>query len=66
MITIKITNSREIVATEKGRLVSHIAPLFVNLERKVEEEIVREIDRIFRERNIQAIITIVDDHAGGA
>ncbi len=61
MITIKIENAREIVANERGRLVSKLAPFFVNLERKVEQEIVNELKRVFEEKKVKARINIIDD-----
>ena len=59
MITIRILNTREIVENEKGKLVSKIAPFFTDLERKVEEEIVKELQKSLAERNVIAEISIV-------
>ena len=61
MITIRILNTKQIVEDEKGKLVSKIAPFFTNLETKVEEEIVRQIRKVFEERNIEAEISIVKE-----
>lgn len=61
MITIKILNPRQVVAQERGRLVARVASYFIDLERRVEEEIVKEIQKVFEERNIKAEISIVDE-----
>lgn len=61
MIVIKITNARDIVRGKKGRFISNIAPLFVDLETKVEEAIVRQIEDVFKKNNIEAVITIVKE-----
>lgn len=61
MITIKILNAREIVENEKGAVVSRLAPFFVDINSRVEEEIVRQLEEVFAERNIRAIISIVPD-----
>lgn len=61
MITIKIENARDIVEQEKGRLVSRVAPLFMNVEKKVEQMIVAELAKVFVERNIEARIEIHDE-----
>ena len=59
MITIRILNAREVVEKEKGKLVSRIAPFFTDLDRRVEEEIVKELKKSFAERNIDVEIEIV-------
>lgn len=61
MIKIKILNPHEIVAREKGRLVSRMAPFFINIEAMVEAEIVRQLKEVFRARQIEADITIGDE-----
>jgi hypothetical protein len=58
MITIRILNARQIVEKEKGKLVSRIAPYFVDLETRVEEEIAEQLKKVFEERNIRAEILI--------
>lgn len=61
MIIIKLRNHHHIVAREKGRLVSTVAPFFVNVEDRVEREIVAQIQKIFDERDIEADITVVHE-----
>lgn len=61
MITIKIHNAREIIATEKGRLAARVGGLFIDLERKVEEEVVRQLHVVFSSKNIRAEIQIVNN-----
>ncbi len=43
MIKIEIKNHREIVKKERSRLISALAPFFVDVEQRVEEEIVKQI-----------------------
>ncbi len=52
MIKIKIHNIHEIVEQEKGRLVSKLAPFLVDVERKVEETIVEQLEDVFLSKNI--------------
>ena len=66
MITIKITNHKEIVKNERNWLLSKIAPLFVDVESRVEEALVEQLKEVFKEQNIQAVIEIVpEDRRGG-
>ncbi len=65
MIIIKILNAREIIEKEKGAVVSRIAPFFVDINSKVEEEIVRQLEAVFAERNIRAVISVVPDESSG-
>ncbi|KAA3616570.1 MAG: hypothetical protein DWQ05_12635 [Calditrichaeota bacterium] len=58
MIKIKIQNIDEIVQQEKSWLVSKVAPLVVDVERKVEEAIVKQLEEVFLEKNIIAEIRI--------
>jgi hypothetical protein len=58
MIKIKIHNIQEIVEQEKGRLVSRLAPLLIDVERKVEETIVEQLKDVFQSKNIKASIII--------
>lgn len=61
MIVIRIKNVREIVAKRKGRFLSKIAPWFIDVERRVEEEIVRQLQSVFAEQDIQAVIEVVKE-----
>lgn len=61
MIQIKINNHREIVRKERSRLVSTLAPFFVDIEQRVEEEIVKQIEQVFKTRGIKADFEIVLD-----
>ncbi len=61
MITIKILNAREVIENEKGAVISRLAPFFVDINARVEEEIVRQLKEVFAERNIRAVISIVPD-----
>lgn len=61
MIKIKVLNSKQIVANERGKFISRLAPYFIDLDRRVEEEIVKQIEKVFAERNIIAEISIVKE-----
>lgn len=61
MITIKIINPEEIVKNERNWLLSKIAPFFVDVESKVEEALAKQLEEVFRERNIQAVIEIIPE-----
>lgn len=63
MITIKITNPKEIVKNERNWLLSKIAPFFVDVESRVEEALVEQLKEVFKEKNIQAVIEIVPDNS---
>ena len=45
MITIKITNAREIVESERNWFVAKMAPYFVDVQTRVEQEIAKEIEK---------------------
>ncbi|MFQ5583044.1 MAG: hypothetical protein ACE5GL_01245 [Calditrichia bacterium] len=59
MIKIKIKNHKQIVASERSWLISKIAPIFVDLEQRVEEAIVQEIKNVFERKDIEAQFHIV-------
>ena len=59
MITIKITNAREIVERERSWLLAKLAPYFVDVQTRVEQEIAEEIKKSLHEKNIQAVIAVV-------
>ncbi len=59
MITIRILNAREIVEREKGRLMTRLAGKFIDLELKVEEELVKRLQAELEKQQIQAEIRIV-------
>jgi predicted outer membrane protein len=61
MITIKITNAKQIVERERNWLVAKFAPHFINVQTKVEQEIAKEIKKSLEERNFQAIVSVVKD-----
>jgi len=58
MIKIKIHNIHEIVEQEKNWLISKVAPFVVDVERKVEETIVEQLEEVFVSKNIKASIII--------
>ena len=58
MIKIKIHNIHEIVEQEKSWLISKVAPFVVDVERKVEETIVEQLEEVFLSKNIKASIII--------
>ncbi len=59
MITIKILNAREIVEREKGRLMTRLAGKFIDLELKVEEELVKRLQAELEKQQVRAEIRIV-------
>lgn len=61
MITIKITNPKQIIENEKGWLMAKIAPLSGDIQERVEAAIVEELKQNFEKRNIKAIISMVRD-----
>ncbi|MEL6822241.1 MAG: hypothetical protein AAFP70_10800 [Calditrichota bacterium] len=61
MIKIEIKNHREIVKKERSRLISALAPFFVDVEQRVEEEIVKQIQQVFNMRGIEADFKIIFD-----
>ncbi|MGH1363666.1 MAG: hypothetical protein ACRBF0_08925 [Calditrichia bacterium] len=66
MIQIKIKNHRQILRKERSRLVSTLAPFFVDVEQRVEEEIVKQIQQVFESHNIEADFEIVLDGSSPA
>ncbi len=61
MITIKITNAREIVERERNWFIAKLAPYFIDLQSRVEKEIAKEIEKSLQERNIQTVVSVVND-----
>jgi hypothetical protein len=61
MITIKILNAREIVARERSWLIAKLAPYFIDMQTRVEQEIAEEIKRSLQKQNIQAVVSVVKD-----
>jgi len=61
MITIKIRNVNKLVEKEKGRLISKIAPIFMNIEKVVEQRIADELKKAFAEKGVDAAIEIVTE-----
>ena len=61
MITIKITNAREIVERERNWFVANLAPYFIDVQTSVEKEIAKEIEKSLIERNIRAVISVVEE-----
>ena len=61
MITIKITNARQIVETESNWFVAKLAPYFVDVQTRVENEIAKEIEKALVERKIQAVVSVVEE-----
>lgn len=56
MITIRITNVKEIVRQRKGRFVAALGGLVADLEAVVEEEVIKQIRTALEEAGVQAII----------
>jgi hypothetical protein len=63
MITIKILNAREIVEREKGRLVTRLAGKFMDLELKVEVELVKRLQAELEKQQVRAEIHIVPNNS---
>jgi len=61
MITIKITNAQEIVERERNWFVAKLAPYFIDVQNRVEEEIAEEIKKSLQEKNIQVMVSVVKD-----
>lgn len=61
MITIKITNVKEIVKSHKGWVASRFGHLFLDLEKEVEKRVVEQLQAVFEEKNIQAEIEILSE-----
>jgi hypothetical protein len=61
MITIKITNAREIVERERDWFVAKLAPYFIDVQTRVEKEIAKEIEKSLDERKIQAVVSVVKE-----
>jgi len=66
VIKIKIKNVDQIVKNERSWLISKIAPYFVDVEKKVEEAIVKQIREVFRAKKIRASITIVKEESASS
>jgi len=62
MITIKITNAREIVERERNWFVAKLAPYLVDVQNRVEKEIAKEIERSLVARKIQAVVSVVEEN----
>jgi len=61
MITIKITNAREIVERERNWFVAKLAPYIIDVQTRVEKEIAKEIEKELGERKIQAVVSVVKE-----
>lgn len=61
MITIKITNPSDLVKREKGRIIAKFAPLFIDIQAKVEEVIAEEIRKAFKQNKIDAQISVISE-----
>lgn len=61
MIRIKIMNAKKLVAREKGRLISKLAPLFIDVQHEVEKRVVEELKKVFQEKEIEVEIEIVNE-----
>ena len=64
MITIRITNVKQIVRQKKGRLAAAIGGLVVDLEAAVEKEVIKQIRAALRESGVEAIIERVPTSGG--
>jgi hypothetical protein len=56
MITIRITNAREVARKKKGWLVAAVGRLVVDLDDVVEETVVRRIQQQLAAEGIEAVI----------
>jgi len=61
MITIKITNVQEIVERERNWFVAKMAPFFSDVQTRVEKEIAKKIAKSLEERNIQVVVSVVEE-----
>jgi hypothetical protein len=61
MITIKIMNTKKLVEREKGRLISKLAPLFIDIQQEVEKRVVEELEKVFQDKEIEVVIKIVKE-----
>ena len=61
MITIKITNVKQIVERERNWFVAKVAPLFIDVQARVEKEIAKEIENSLIARKIQAVVSVVEE-----
>gem|GEM_PF-3200359 len=61
MITITITNAREIAEQEHHRWLIKLASHFIDIQTRVEQEIAREIQKSLAQRNVQAIVSVVKE-----
>ena len=61
MITIKITNTNEIVERKSNWFIAKLASYFVDVQTRVENEIAREIEKALIERKIQAVVSVVKE-----
>ncbi|MGM0567995.1 MAG: hypothetical protein ACQESB_02120 [Elusimicrobiota bacterium] len=59
MIQIKIKNIQEIIKREKGSVVAWLSKLSKDAERKVEEEVIKEIKKAFQDEGVEADFEIV-------
>lgn len=56
MITITITNVRDLVEKQKGWLVANVAGAFVDLEEKVEEIVIAKLRTALAAEGVEAVI----------
>ena len=59
MITIKIKNAQQIIESQRGWFVARMAPHFIDVQKKVEEEVVKRLESIFVEKGIDAEISVL-------
>lgn len=60
MITIQITNAREIVEQQKGWFVANIVGSVIDLEPRVEQVVIEKLRESFAEQGITAVVERVD------
>ncbi len=62
MITISITNARELAEQKHHRWLVKLASHFMDIEMRVEREIAKEIKKSLEQQHIQAIVAVIKDN----
>ena len=58
MITIKIKNVKEVVRNQKGTIFSIFGTKFIDCEKIIEKEIIKQIKNSLKEKGIEAEVKI--------
>ena len=59
MITIKITNTSEIIERERSWFIAKLAPYLFDVQSRIEKKIAEEIKKSLLAKNIQAVVSVV-------